>query len=73
MPIVPQLVDYQCAVCTSIHWRPVRLRCSHVFCIRCLVILQRKGAARCPLCRKNTVMQANEGELNTIGFLHHLP
>ncbi|KAF2429626.1 RING-14 protein [Tothia fuscella] len=57
--IVPQLDDYLCPICSELAWRPVRLRCQHVYCIRCLVILQRDGTTRCPLCRDNVVMQAD--------------
>jgi len=30
-------VDYTCLICTSIAYIPIRLRCSHLFCVRCLV------------------------------------
>ncbi|KAJ4324965.1 hypothetical protein N0V94_001019 [Neodidymelliopsis sp. IMI 364377] len=31
---VPQLDDYSCPMCCEIEWRPVKLSCGHVFCIR---------------------------------------
>ncbi|KAN0065128.1 hypothetical protein ACQY0O_001625 [Thecaphora frezii] len=51
LPILPSVDDYSCAICTSVAWRPIRLDCSHLFCIRCLVKLQKQGKADCPLCR----------------------
>ncbi|PWZ00288.1 hypothetical protein BCV70DRAFT_190265 [Testicularia cyperi] len=51
LPILPSVDDYSCAICTSVAWRPVRLDCSHLFCLRCLVKLQKQGKADCPLCR----------------------
>ncbi|SPO26459.1 uncharacterized protein UTRI_04048 [Ustilago trichophora] len=51
LPILPSVDDYSCAICTSVAWRPVRLDCSHLFCLRCLVKLQKQGKDDCPLCR----------------------
>ncbi|OJD34740.1 ring-14 protein [Diplodia corticola] len=64
LPIVPQLDDYLCPVCFSISYRPVRLRCQHIFCIRCLVVLQRAREKYCPLCRGEVVMEADSGNLD---------
>ncbi|SPO26740.1 uncharacterized protein UTRI_04048_B [Ustilago trichophora] len=51
LPILPSVDDHSCAICTSVAWRPVRLDCSHLFCLRCLVKLQKQGKDDCPLCR----------------------
>jgi len=51
LPILPSVDDYSCAICTSVAWRPVKLDCSHLFCLRCLVKLQKQGKDDCPLCR----------------------
>ncbi|KAF2399973.1 hypothetical protein EJ06DRAFT_557057 [Trichodelitschia bisporula] len=56
---VPQLDDYLCPVCFTLAYRPVRLRCKHIFCIRCAIIMQREGRDRCPLCRGHTVLSAD--------------
>ncbi|KAB2576308.1 Zinc finger RING-type protein [Lasiodiplodia theobromae] len=64
LPIVPQLDDYLCPVCFSISYRPVRLRCQHIFCIRCLIVLQRTKEDHCPLCRGEVVMEADSGNLD---------
>jgi len=61
---VPQLDDYLCPVCMSIAWRPVRLRCHHVFCIRCLIVMQRDLKNMCPLCRAKVVMDADSDNLD---------
>ena len=61
---VPQLNDYLCPICFSIAYRPVRLQCGHVFCIRCLIVMQRERKDKCPLCRTEVVMQANSINLD---------
>lgn len=70
LAIVPQLDDYLCPVCFSISYKPVRLKCGHVFCIRCMVVMQRSRQPHCPLCRGDVVMQADSGEqgLCVLGF-----
>jgi E3 ubiquitin-protein ligase BAH len=60
--IVPQLDDYLCPVCFSISYRPVRLSCSHVFCIRCMIEMQKSNSKYCPLCRDDVVMTADSGK-----------
>lgn len=61
LQIVPQLNDYLCPVCFSISFKPIRLRCNHVFCIRCLIVMQRAKQDHCPLCREEVVMEASGG------------
>ncbi|KAJ9124304.1 hypothetical protein QFC22_001104 [Naganishia vaughanmartiniae] len=34
LPILPSLDDYMCLICTSIAFKPIRLNCSHLFCVR---------------------------------------
>lgn len=62
--VVPQLSDYLCPICFSIAFRPIRLSCHHVFCIRCVVKLQRRREKHCPLCRSNTIMTATPANLD---------
>ncbi|KAF4301347.1 putative RING finger protein [Botryosphaeria dothidea] len=64
LPVVPQLDDYLCPVCFSISYRPIRLRCQHIFCIRCLIVLQRAREDHCPLCRGDVVMEADNQNLD---------
>ncbi|EON67034.1 hypothetical protein W97_06151 [Coniosporium apollinis CBS 100218] len=59
LSVVPQLSDYLCPVCFSISFRPVRLRCGHIFCVRCLIVMQRAREDHCPLCRSSVVMEAD--------------
>ena len=62
LTIIPQLNDYLCPICFNVSFKPVRLKCDHVFCIRCLVVMQRESQDRCPLCRGSSVMEASSGE-----------
>jgi hypothetical protein len=34
LPIVPHVDDYACLICTSLAFKPIRLGCSHLFCVR---------------------------------------
>ncbi|OAD06065.1 hypothetical protein MUCCIDRAFT_138363 [Mucor lusitanicus CBS 277.49] len=56
--IIPQPEDYACPVCMSVAWRPIRLACSHVFCVRCLIKAQKKKMDSCPLCRHPTAVRS---------------
>lgn len=57
--VVPRVEDYSCPVCFSVAWVPVRLRCSHVFCVRCVIKMQRENKKNCPLCREEVVLEAD--------------
>jgi len=59
LPILPHLPDYECLICTSLAFKPIRLDCGHFFCVRCLVKMQRAGKGNCPVCRAPTVLHAN--------------
>jgi len=61
---VPQLNDYLCPICFSVAYRPIRLQCGHLFCIRCLIVMQRERKNKCPLCRTEAVMQADSLNLD---------
>lgn len=60
--IIPQLNDYLCPVCFSISYKPIRLKCGHIFCIRCMVLMQREEKDHCPLCRQPVVLEATSGK-----------
>lgn len=34
LPIIPAVDDYACLICTSIAFKPIRLTCGHLFCVR---------------------------------------
>ncbi|KAI7864654.1 hypothetical protein BDF14DRAFT_1685015, partial [Spinellus fusiger] len=57
LTIVPQPDDYLCPVCFAIAWRPIRLECSHVFCVRCIIKAHRQRLLDCPLCRQAHAVQ----------------
>ncbi|KAF5019014.1 hypothetical protein F66182_8988 [Fusarium sp. NRRL 66182] len=61
---VPQLNDYLCPVCFSVAYMPVRLNCQHVFCIRCIIKIQRRMERHCPLCRADVVLKASAMNLD---------
>ncbi|ODA83427.1 hypothetical protein RJ55_01941 [Drechmeria coniospora] len=62
--VVPQPNDYLCPVCFSVAYRPVRLDCQHVFCIRCVIKIQRRQEKHCPLCRADVVLHASADNLD---------
>ncbi|KAI9493199.1 SPX domain-containing protein [Zychaea mexicana] len=63
--IVPQVDDHSCPICFSITWRPIRLDCGHVFCVRCLIKAHRKKLLDCPVCRrKHAVANADAANLD---------
>ena len=61
LAIVPQLDDYLCPICCGLAFKPIRLICGHVFCIRCTLTLQRAYEDHCPLCRRAVVLKADSG------------
>lgn len=69
--LIPQLDNYLCPICSSISVKPVRLSCSHVFCVRCLVKLQRAQKRFCPMCRRDAVLEADSTnlDLSLLSFL----
>ncbi|KAJ9611611.1 hypothetical protein H2200_004795 [Cladophialophora chaetospira] len=64
LSIIPQLNDYLCPICFSVSWRPIRLKCDHIFCIRCMIVMQREEKDHCPLCRQEVVMEATEKNID---------
>ncbi|KIK03290.1 hypothetical protein K443DRAFT_676956 [Laccaria amethystina LaAM-08-1] len=64
LPIIPHLDDYSCLICTSIAFKPIRLNCGHLFCVRCLVKMQKRGQGDCPMCRAPVVLTANRSNVD---------
>ncbi|KAJ7248218.1 hypothetical protein B0H12DRAFT_1020206 [Mycena haematopus] len=64
LPIIPSLEDYVCLICTSIAFKPIRLSCGHLFCVRCLVKMQKRGSAHCPMCRAPCVLIADRSNVD---------
>lgn len=66
LTVIPQLDDYTCPICTSVAFKPIKLVCGHVFCVRCLVKLKQQKKSNCPFCRhENAVMEADGSNLDT--------
>lgn len=72
LPIIPHIDDYACVICTSIAFKPIRLQCGHLFCVRCLVKMQKRGKGNCPMCRAPTVLSADRSKLLCY-FIYHAP
>lgn len=51
--IIPQLEDYSCPICVSVAYKPIRLSCGHLFCVRCLVKMKQRQKTDCPICRSS--------------------
>ncbi|KAH9929159.1 SPX domain-containing protein [Fomitopsis serialis] len=64
LPIIPHIDDYACLICTNIAFKPIRLSCGHLFCVRCLVKMQKRGQDQCPMCRALTVVSANRSNVD---------
>lgn len=65
LQLVPQLEDFTCPICLSIAYKPIKLSCGHLFCVRCLVKMKQQSKADCPICRlHNAVLQADGSNLD---------
>ncbi|KAG4423402.1 hypothetical protein IFR04_003506 [Cadophora malorum] len=62
--IVPQVEDYACPICCDICWRPIRMKCKHLVCIRCTILLQRQKNRNCPLCREDVILKADTDNID---------
>ncbi|CAE6480146.1 unnamed protein product [Rhizoctonia solani] len=71
LPVLPSLEDYSCLICTSIAFKPIRLSCGHLFCVRCLVKMQKRGQGECPLCRSPCVLVADGSNLD-VGLMNFM-
>lgn len=65
LTIIPQIDDYLCPICCSIAFKPIRLECGHLFCIRCLVKLRRAHEDKCPLCRTECLLSLTVDHLDS--------
>ncbi|KAF7370131.1 Transcriptional regulator of yeast-form-adherence 3 [Mycena sanguinolenta] len=59
-------------LCTSIAFKPIRLSCGHLFCVRCLVKMQKRGNDHCPMCRAPCVLVADGSNVDwaMLNFMH---
>lgn len=66
LTVVPQLDDYSCPICIGIAFKPIRLSCGHLFCVRCLVKMKQRGNTDCPMCRlSKAIALADSSNLDT--------
>lgn len=65
LTLIPQLDDYTCPICVSVAFKPIRLVCGHIFCVRCLVKMKQRKKTSCPLCRyENAIALADSSNLD---------
>ncbi|GMM27849.1 hypothetical protein DAMA08_005650 [Martiniozyma asiatica (nom. inval.)] len=71
LSIVPQIDDYLCPICCAVAFKPIRLSCNHLFCVRCLVKLRRNQEDKCPLCREPCLLSltANDLDISQMNYL----
>ncbi|KAK9452951.1 SPX domain-containing protein [Dipodascopsis uninucleata] len=69
--LIPQIEDYSCPVCLSIVFKPIRVKCGHVFCLTCLTKMQRMMRSSCPLCREHVILRADTSNID-VGLANHL-
>lgn len=63
LTVIPNPDDYACPICKELSYKPIRLDCGHLYCLRCLVKAQKKNITNCPLCRATGVV-AKANSLN---------
>lgn len=65
LTLIPQIEDYTCPICMSVAFKPIRLACGHIFCVRCLVKMKQRGKTNCPICRyEDAIALADSGNLD---------
>ncbi len=63
--VIPQIDDFTCPICFSVAYKPIRLECNHLFCVRCLVKMKMENRLDCPICRHvNAVTKADSFNLD---------
>lgn len=72
IPVLPSVDDFSCPICMAIAWQPIRLDCSHLFCIRCLVKLQKQGSPDCPVCRAPGAVESADKRNLDNDMMNHL-
>ncbi|KAG4107024.1 hypothetical protein H8356DRAFT_391403 [Neocallimastix lanati (nom. inval.)] len=66
LKVIPNPAEYFCPICQEISYKPIRLDCGHLFCLRCLLKAKRMNCRDCPLCReKDVIYNANSSHLDT--------
>lgn len=67
LQLIPQLDDYTCPICCLVAFKPIKLLCGHLFCVRCLVKLKGQDKTNCPICRhEGAILQADSLNLDLV-------
>jgi len=65
LSIIPDPDKYSCPICQELAYKPIRLNCNHLFCLKCLIRAQKKNLDNCPVCRaKDAVKNATSKNLD---------
>eukprot|EP00833_Pecoramyces_ruminatium_P004173 jgi/Orpsp1_1/1178205/evm.model.c7180000064415.1 len=63
--VIPDPEKYSCPICQELAYKPIRLDCGHLFCLKCLIKAQKKNLDNCPVCRaKDAVKNATSKNLD---------
>jgi len=65
LSVIPDPEKYACPICQELAYKPIRLNCNHLFCLKCLIKAQKKNLDNCPVCRdKDAVKNATSKNLD---------
>jgi len=65
LSVIPDPEKYACPICQELAYKPIRLNCNHLFCLKCLIRAQKKNLDNCPVCRaKDAVKNATSKNLD---------
>jgi len=66
LTVIPNPEEYYCPICREISYKPIRLDCGHLYCLRCLMKAKRLNIRDCPICRHtDAVYNANSSHLDS--------
>jgi len=66
LTVIPNPEEYYCPICRDISYKPIRLSCGHLYCLRCLVKAKKLNIRDCPICREpGAVYYANKTNIDT--------
>jgi len=72
LKVIPNPAEYFCPICQEISYKPIRLDCGHLYCLRCLIKAKKMNIRDCPLCREpDVVYNATTTNLDT-KLMHQL-
>jgi len=56
LTVIPNPEEYYCPICRDISYKPIRLDCGHLYCLRCLLKAKKLNIRDCPICREPDVI-----------------